>query len=227
MKVCAVIPAYNEEKTIAGVVQEAKKYCHHVVVVDDGSEDRTSEIARESGAEVLRHAANIGVGFATTTGNNYAVKKGFDIIVNLDSDGQHSGKSIPVGLELLQEKKLDIVLGSRFLKGTERMPLILKAGNKFLTYVNKFFFGSEITDTQSGFRILTRNTWNRLSPEASGYAICSEIAAKIGMQRLKYAEIPIDTIYLDKFKGTTILDGFKIFSQMVWWWLRRWFSGSK
>ncbi len=221
LRTCAVLPAYNEEGRVRETVKEAKKYVEHVIVLDDGSTDRTSEEARAGGAEVLRHVANMGVGFATVTGNEYAVRKGFDVIVNLDSDGQHSAKSLPLGLELLQKENLDILLGSRFLKTTERFPLTLKLGNKFLTLMEKVLFGSDISDTQSGFRILTKDAWKKLEPESNGYEICSEIAKEIGIKNLKYKEIPIDTIYLDEFKGTTILDGIRIFSNMVWWWIKK------
>lgn len=212
-----VIPAYNEENTISRIVEEVKNYSESVIVVDDGSVDRTSRLAEEGGAKVLRHAVNMGAGFATITGNDYAVGRGFDFIVNLDSDGQHSASAVPKGIELLEKGGFDIVLGSRFLESTERMPTILKLGNKFLTLMNRKMFGSDISDTQSGFRVLTADAWKRLSPKSTGYSICSEISACVGIKRLKYAEIPIETVYLDRFKGSTIFDGIRIFVNMLWW----------
>jgi glycosyltransferase involved in cell wall biosynthesis len=221
MKVCIVIPAYNEEDTISEIIAEAKKYSEDIIVVDDGSKDATHKLAEESGAFVLRHVVNLGVGSATVIGNDYAVSRGFDVIVNLDSDGQHSASALSEGLELLEGGGYDIVIGSRFLESTKKMPVILKLGNKFLTLVNKTIFGSDITDTQSGFRIVTADAWKKLAPISTGYSICSEISASIGTKRLKYAEIPIETIYLDTFKGTTIFDGIKIFVSMFRWWFRK------
>jgi glycosyltransferase involved in cell wall biosynthesis len=221
MKVCIVIPAYNEKNTISDIVEEAKKYSENIIVVDDGSGDSTYTLAEESGAKGLRHVVNLGVGSATVTGNNYAVDNGCDIIVNLDSDGQHSASGIPEGLKMLESGGYDIVLGSRFLETTKRMPLLLKLGNKFLSLINKRIFGSDISDTQSGFRILTADAWKKLSPVSMGYSICSEISSSIGIKRLKYAEIPIETIYLDKFKGTTIFSGIKIFANMLRWWTKK------
>lgn len=217
MKVCAVLPAFNESETVGKVVEEAKKYVDSVIVVDDGSSDETSKIARKAGAIVLRHIVNIGVGLATTTGNDYALGKGCDIIVNLDSDGQHSASSIPGGIKLLEEKDLDIVLGSRFLKDIERMPRILRFGNSFLNYIVQLLFKVRVTDTQTGFRIMKKETWARLKIKSVGYSICSEICAGIGKKRLKYGEVPVDTIYLDRFKGTTIFDGVRIFFNMIRW----------
>ncbi len=221
MKVCIVIPAYNEEKTIARIVAEAKRYSKDVIVVDDGSSDRTYNLAKKGGATVLRHAVNIGAGFATVTGNDYAVSKGCDVIVNLDSDGQHSASAVPDAIEFLKKGGYDIVLGSRFLESTDRMPVILKLGNRFLTFMNGKIFGSNISDTQSGFRILTSDAWKKLAIKSVDYSICSEISARIGVTRLKYAEIPIETIYLDKFKGTTLFDGVKIFVNMMRWWSKK------
>lgn len=221
MKVCIVIPAYNEENTISDIIDEAKKYSEDIIVVDDGSSDDTYKLAKKSGAFTLRHVVNLGVGSATVTGNNYAVSRGCDVIVNLDSDGQHSSSAIPKGVELLESEGYDIIIGSRFLDSTKKMPDILKLGNKFLTLANKIIFGSDISDTQSGFRIVKADAWKKLSPVSMGYSICSEISASIGIKRLKYAEIPIETIYLDTFKGTTILDGIKIFASMLRWWSRK------
>ncbi len=221
MKVCIVIPAYNEENTISQIIDEAKKYSEDIVVVDDGSTDETYKLAKESGVKVLHHTVNLGVGSATVTGNDYAVSRGFDVIVNLDSDGQHSANAVPKGIDLLEKDGLDIVIGSRFLESTKKMPTILKLGNGFLSFVNRSLFGTSISDTQSGFRILTADAWKNMSIESREYSICSEISSQIGIKRLKYAEIPIETIYLDKFKGTTILDGIKIFISMLLWRLKK------
>ena len=124
-------------------------------------------------------------------------------------------------MKLLEEGGYDIVIGSRFLESTKKMPGMLKLGNRFLSLFNRKVFGSNISDTQSGFRIVTADAWKKLAPISMGYSICSEISASIGIKRLKYAEIPIETIYLDTFKGTTILDGIKIFVSMLQWWTKK------
>jgi len=221
LRVAVVIPAYNEERSIGKVVREVKALVGDVIVVDDGSEDRTKEEAEKAGATVLRHVVNIGVGLATVTGNDYAVKKGYEIIANIDADEQHSPRDIPRALRHLQEHNLDIVFGSRFLGDTRRFPWVLKLGNKFLTYMNYLLFGSRISDTQTGFRLMRAEAWRGLGITSPGYSICSEIAAKAGMKKYKYGEIPVDTIFLDKFKGTTILDGVKIFIDMLKWRIRK------
>jgi glycosyltransferase involved in cell wall biosynthesis len=215
-----VIPAYNEERSIARVVREVRALGYDVIVVDDGSEDRTREEAEKAGATVLRHVVNVGVGLATVTGNDYALKKGYKIIANIDADEQHSPKDIPRALKYLLEHDLDIVFGSRFLGGEKKFPWILKLGNKFLTYMNRLLFGSKLTDTQTGFRVIRAEAWRSLGIESPGYSICSEIAAKAG-RNYRFGEIPVKTVFLDKFKGTTILDGLKIFVDMLKWRMRR------
>lgn len=221
MKTAVIIPAYNEEKTIARIVRETRKFIPDVIVVDDGSSDGTGEEAKKAGADVVTHIVNVGAGLATITGNEYAVKKGYEVITNIDGDEQHFPRDIPSAIALLENKNLDIVFGSRFLTHSKEFPLVLKFGNKFLTSMNRLMFGSNITDTQTGFRVLKAETWKKLGITSSGYGICSEIAAKVGKKKLKYAEISVETIFLDKFKGTTILDGVKIFINMIRWWIAK------
>lgn len=218
-RIAVVIPAYNEEHSIAGVVRQVMALGYDVIVVDDGSGDRTRIEAEKAGARVLRHVVNVGVGLATVTGNDYAVKEGYSIIVNIDADGQHSPGDIPRAVEYLLKHDLDIVFGSRFLGDPEGFPWILKAGNKFLTYMNRLLFGSKLTDSQTGFRVIRAEAWRRLGIRSPGYSICSEIAAKAG-GNYRFGEIPVKTVFLDRFKGTTILDGFKIFMDMLKWRLR-------
>lgn len=216
-----VIPAYNEEKTIGRVVRQVRALGADVIVVDDGSLDNTREEAEKAGATVLRHVVNVGVGLATVTGNEYATNKGYKLIANIDADEQHSPEDVPKAVDHLQEHDLDIVFGSRFLGDTSRFPLILKGGNNFLTFLNRVLFSSRVTDSQTGFRLMKAAAWKKLDITSPGYSICSEIAAKAGQRRLKFGEIPVDTVFLDKFKGTTILDGMKIFVDMVKWKVKR------
>lgn len=219
--VAVVIPAYNEGRSIGKVVREVKELGADVIVVDDGSWDNTRDEAERAGAVVVKHIVNVGVGLATVTGNEYAVKRGYKLVANIDADEQHSPGDIPKALKHLEENSLDIVFGSRFLGDTTRFPLILKIGNKFLTYVNRTFFGVRVTDSQTGFRLMKAEAWQKLGIKSPGYSICSEIAAKAGQRGLKSGEIPVATVFLDKFKGTTIFDGMKIFVDMVKWKVKR------
>jgi len=212
-KIFAIIPAYNEEKHINKVVKETKKYLDNVIVVDDGSKDKTKEVAKKSKAIVLRHLVNLGKGAALKTGCDYAVKNNADIMIAIDADAQHNPKEIPKFLENI--KNCDVVLAYR--KTNKDMPLVLKFGNWFINKTIKFLYGPKIKDSQCGYRAFTTKAYKKIRWKASDYSMESEMIAKIGKYKLSYQEIPIETIYSDKYKGTTILDGIKIVFDLLLW----------
>jgi len=153
----AVIPAFNEENSIGNVVQETRKYVDYVVVVDDSSRDNTQELARGSGAIVLCHSKNRGVGAAMCTGIAYAQKLKPDIVVTLDADGQHNPEDIPRLIHPITRGRADWVLGSRFLqRSPANVSLIKYLGNKFFAFITSSLAGVKLTDTQTGFRALNR-----------------------------------------------------------------------
>ena len=209
----AVIPAYNEEKSIAEIVRKTKRYISNVIVIDDGSKDKTKEMAEKSGAVVLRHIVNLGKGATLKTGCDYAAKKNAGLIVVLDADAQHDPDDIPRFVEKL--KKYDMVFSFRKLSG--KMPLVLRLGNWFISRVARVLFKVDLFDTQSGFRAFTVEAYKKIRWNASDYSMESEMISRAGKQRLKYVQIPISTIYSDNYKGTTIIDGIKIVIDMFWW----------
>lgn len=212
-KVVAVIAAYNEESHVKKVVEDTKKYVNEVIVVDDGSKDKTKELAEDAGATALKHLVNLGKGAALKTGCDYAIDNGADIIVTIDADTQHNPKEIPKFLEKIKE--CDIVLSYR--KYDKAMPAILKFGNFFINKTIKFLYGLEVKDSQCGYRAFSSSAYKKLRWKASDYSIESEMIAKISKYNLSYREVPIETIYSDKYKGTTVLDGIKIvFSLLLW-----------
>ena len=217
MRTIAIIPAHNEEKRISKVIRKTKKYVKNVVVVDDGSKDQTVNCAEQENVVVLKHIINLGKGAALKTGCEYAVMNGFDHIVVLDSDGQHDPAEIPLFLDAL--KKTDVVFGSRSFN--KNMPFVMRFGNWFIRQVNKQFFGVSIQDTQSGYRAFTSHAYKKMRWKSLNYSVESEMIANVGKKNLKYKEIKITTKYLDRYKGTTILDGIKIVLNMFWWKLSR------
>ena len=212
-KVWAVIPAYNEERDISAIVKKTKKYVEGIVVVDDGSRDKTRHAAEQANAIVLSHAINLGKGAALKTGCDFAVKKGAKFIVALDADAQHNPGNIPRFIEKL--KNNDIVFGYR--KASSKMPLVLRFGNWFISIVVNVLYGIRLNDTQCGFRAFSKEAYKKIRWNASDYSMESEMISRAGKQRLKYVQIPIETIYSDRYKGTTIIDGVKIVLNMVWW----------
>lgn len=213
LEIFAVIPAYNEETNIRNVIIETKKYISNIIVVDDGSKDKTSEEAEKENTVVLKHIINLGKGAALKTGCDYAVKQGADKIIVLDADAQHEPSQIPNFLNELRDA--DIVLGYR--KPSKEMPLILKLGNFFINKITKLLYGINLHDTQCGYRAFTSNAYKKIKWKASNYSMESEMVANIGKRNLKYKEIPIKTIYTDKYKGTTIIDGIKIVCNLFLW----------
>jgi len=212
-KIFAVIAAYNEDKHINKVVNATKKYVDKVVVVDDGSKDKTKEMAKKANAIVLRHLINLGKGAALKTGCDYALKNKADIIIAIDADAQHDPDEIPKFLENM--KSHDVVIAYR--KQSRNMPFVLKFGNWFINKTITYLYGVKIKDSQCGYRAFTAKAYKRLKWEASDYSMESEMIAKIGKYKLSFKEIPIETIYSDKYKGTTIMDGIKIVFNLLMW----------
>lgn len=209
----AVIPAYNEEKSIIGIIQKTRKYVDKVIVVDDGSMDSTKKNAENTGAIVLRHVVNLGKGAALKTGCDFAFSKGAKFVVALDADAQHNPEDIPRLAEKLERH--DIVFS--FRKSSASMPLVLKFGNSFISGVARALYGIDLKDTQCGFRAFSREAYRKIRWSASDYSMESEMISNAGKQRLKYSQIPIETVYSDKYKGTTVMDGIKIVLNMLWW----------
>jgi glycosyltransferase involved in cell wall biosynthesis len=218
MGVIIIIPAHNEAAPIPRVIQAAKNY-GQVVVVDDGSTDGTAAVARQHGAVVLQHVVNLGKGCALKTGCDYAVREGAESIIVIDADAQHDPHDIPVFLKKLEGH--DIVFGYRML--SEEMPGILRFGNNFINGVAAFLYGLRLHDTQCGYRAFTREAYNKLRWSAQDYSVESEMVSGAGKHKLRYAEVPIKTVYTNKYKGTTVIDGVKIVLKMFWWKVTAWF----
>ncbi len=212
-----VIPAYNEGEKISKVIERVKKISSNIIVVDDGSKDSTRKIAESSGIIVLSHIVNLGKGAALKTGCDYAIIKGAKLIVALDADLQHKPEDIPRFLDALNGR--DIVFGCRQLT-SDKMPAILRFGNNFINKITHILFGMNLKDTQCGFRAFTSEAYKKIRWNATDYSMESEMIANAGKQKLNYAEVAIETVYLDRYKGTTVLDGVKIVMNMISWRIR-------
>ncbi|MDY6932454.1 MAG: glycosyltransferase family 2 protein [Halobacteriota archaeon] len=190
----AVIPAFNEEFTIGSVVLKAMNYVDGVVVIDDGSEDRTSMIAEMAGAKVVKHTKNGGYGAAIQSCFKCALDGNANAMVILDSDGQHDPLYIPHLIEKIYEGA-DVVVGSRFLNGNSDVPFYRKTGMKVLDAVTNTVSGLGITDTQSGFRAYSRKAIESIKINGSGMSAGSEILIQAKDNNLKIAEVPITCSY--------------------------------
>ncbi len=223
LKTYIVMPAYNEEKSIGKVLKDLKRAGYkNIVVVDDGSKDKTSEIAKRENAIVLRHLINRGLGGALGTGIAAALKKDADIIVTFDADGQHAVSDIKKLTEPIKKKQAEIVIGSR-LMNSKGMPLIRRIGNWELNFVTYLLFGIFVTDSQSGLRAFSRNAAEKIDIQTNTMEVSSEIIKEIKEKKLKLKEVPIKAIYTEYSlkKGQKFLNGFRIIQKLfINWWMR-------
>ncbi|MEK6916316.1 MAG: glycosyltransferase family 2 protein [Nanoarchaeota archaeon] len=197
MKTFIVIAAYNEERKIGSVLKDLKKKYDTIVVVDDGSKDKTAEIAEKKGVIVLRHPLNRGQGAALKTGIDYALQNNAEIIVTYDADGQFLVEDIKKVVAPVEKKQADIVLGSRFLGKTINMPFSKKIVLKLGVMVGFLLYHIKITDSQSGFRALSRKAAEKIKLTADRMEHASEFFWEIMKNKLKYKEVPITVIYDD------------------------------
>lgn len=215
MKSILILPAYNEGRAIADLVREAKSFVQSVLVVNDGSRDDTAQWAKSAGAHVLSHRINLGKAAALKTGCEAAVMLGADIVVLMDSDGQHQPKDIPRVIQPILVGKASIVVASR--KGGGKMPLVRNLGNRLLELSVRTLFGVAIRDIQSGFRAFHTSVYPKLRWEAKNYHADAEMTVRIGLHRLSYQEVFIDIIYHDSFKGMSVADGLKLLGNIFLW----------
>jgi len=219
MKIFCIIPAFNEAKTIAEVINKVKPLVDKVVVVDDGSIDNTYKLARAQGITVLRHIINRGQGAALQTGNEYAINNQADIIIHFDADGQFLAEEIIDIISPIQSGEAEVVFGSRFLEKKSKIPWRKKHIIIPLAHlVNKIFFSVTLSDPQSGFRALSRRAAKKIIISQDRMAHCSEIIYRVHEHNLKIKEVPITILYHNF--GQRFSEGLKIikdlfFSQLI------------
>ncbi len=213
-----VIPAWNEEKTISKVIQDLKdNNFNNIVVVDDGSKDNTTKIAKEQGVTVLNHIINRGQGAAIQTGTEHALKQGAEIIIHFDADGQFKAEEIQKMIKPVAEEDYDIALGSRFLGQTINIPPLKKLTLKGGIIFTRIFSNIKLTDTHNGFRALTKKAAKEIEITQDEFAHASEILDLIKKKNLKYKEIPVTVVYSDyaKTKGQSILNSVRIIKDLI------------
>jgi UDP-N-acetylglucosamine---dolichyl-phosphate N-acetylglucosaminyltransferase len=199
MKLIILIPAYNEESKIGEVLEQVlavdlEGVDKEIIVIDDGSPDRTGEIARSKGVLVIQHIVNRGVGGAIGTGFEAAILRGADVIVTCDADGQHSAEDIGRVVDPVRTGHADAVLGSRMINATG-MPWTRRMANGVANLVTLLLFGIRTTDSQSGLRAFSRSAAKQIRIRTNRYEVNSEMCGEIRRHRLKYVEVPIQAIY--------------------------------
>jgi glycosyltransferase involved in cell wall biosynthesis len=194
MKICVLFPAYNEEKTIAGLVRDVKKHASGVIVVDDGSSDKTSDEAASAGAHVIINEKNMGKGASLKKGFEYVSSSGYEAVITMDADRQHDFREIPFFIKKMEETGADIVLGTR-MGNHKGMPVIRMFTNFTTSLIVSILSGSRVTDSQTGFRLIKTRVLKEVELETSNYETESEMLIKAGRKNFAIEEIPIKTIY--------------------------------
>ena len=196
MKITIGIPAYNEEKNIAGIITRLKKYTDDIIVCDDGSNDLTKKIAEGLGATVISHETNKGYGAAINSLFRKAKELETEVLVTFDADGQHRIEDIPVVTKPIINNEAELVIGSRFLDTkSEDMPNYRKVGIKIITKVTNLSIKEKLTDSQSGFRAYSKKSLQEILPADEGMGVSTEILIKASNLELKIAEVPIQVHY--------------------------------
>ena len=187
------MPAYNEENYIGSVVLQARQFADEVVVVDDGSSDRTARVARLAGATVVQHQKNSGYGATVQTVLAEAKKRNSDVLVLLDADGQHNPEEMSSLVDAIFDGS-DVAVGSRKIK-SEDIPAYRKFGQKIISFFTRVLSRSTLSDTESGFRAFSRKAINVLEPKEQGMAISAETISEATAKGLRIAEVPVSAIY--------------------------------
>jgi glycosyltransferase involved in cell wall biosynthesis len=215
-----IIPAYNEENIIGDVLKELFIRGLKLVIIDDGSTDRTYEIARAIVKDnpgrgyLYHHPINRGLGATLKTGIEACLAKGADIMVTFDADGQHNPDDIlPVSQPII-EGQADVVIGVRDF---DDMPRVKKISNQLMNIITWIFYGAHVQDSQSGLRAFNRKAAIALDVVSREYGISSEIIREIKHKELRMEEVPIETIYTEYAlaKGTNLKVGIKILVKMI------------
>ncbi len=217
--VAIVIPAYHEgarlQAVIAGVPAHLPGVAkRRVIVVDDGSTDNTAQVARASGALVLRHRVNLGAGAALRTGTEAALQLGADIVVHMDADGQHPPEDLP---RLLAPLLAGSDAASAVRSFRRPMPWLFIMGNRFLSWVTQALFAVRNPDTQCAYRAFWARCWPAIRWESRDYAFASEMLVRSQRHGIRWQVVPIRTVYHDRYKGTGISDGVRILQKLISW----------
>jgi polyprenyl-phospho-N-acetylgalactosaminyl synthase len=221
-KTFIIVPAFNEASSIEKVISDL--FCSgytNIVVIDDGSSDKTSEIVKKLNVFLIRHPVNMGPGAAIKTGIDFALLLYADIIVTFDADGQHLASDIYELIKPIILNKAEITLGNRFISRTSKVPvfkkIILKAGAVLMFLM----YGIISSDSHNGLKAISRSAALKIDFKSNGWEYCSEIIEEIMLKKIKYQEVPVTVKYTDYSikKGQKIYNSFYIISKMFVKWI--------
>jgi len=217
MRLCVVMPAYNEAQRIDKVIKRLKNNTNNIIVIDDGSTDNTAEVAELAGAEVFKNRQNRGPGYATRRGLLIAYKRGADITATMDSDGQHLPEELPRILSKAQEG-YDVVFSYREYDKS-KMPWIRRILNLGTNLIVKTITGKKLKDPLCGFRAFSRKAIEQLELYHDGHPFVPGVAINTMLLGLPYAEVPITCVYNEKpaiYKPSDFFKAFTVYLHYLW-----------
>lgn len=212
---CVVMPAYREAGRIGPVIRAARAQGALVLVVDDGSPDDTARVAEEAGAVVLRHASNRGKGAALATGFQEALRRGCEVVVTLDADGQHDPCELPHFIASYRRTGIPVLIGNRMAEAAA-MPWLRRTTNRFMSWLLSRWMGHYVPDTQCGYRLYRSDLLPWVTAAAQGFAAESEVLLRLAARGVRMDSVRIRTIYgSEKSKIRPVRDTWR-FIRMVW-----------
>jgi glycosyltransferase involved in cell wall biosynthesis len=193
-RIMIIIPAYNEEDSIAKVLSSLNFLPQDITVVDDGSTDNTVPQSRSFGVNVIRHEKNRGKGMAHRTGFEFASKVGATWAITMDADGQHSPEDLPKFIRAIKEKRGDMILGERKIS-IRTMPFLRFLTNLVTSFIVSILGGKRVKDSQSGFRAIRKEIFASIPLSTCNFQTESELIIKAARRGFKTASVPVRTIY--------------------------------
>lgn len=210
-----LIPAFNEEKHIGELIRRINLITSNIVVVDDGSTDKTAQIAQQNGAFCIIHDTNKGKGASLSDGYDYLLNKGAEYIITMDADGQHSPDDINKFIQLAKSGKYDIIVGNR-MNDTKNMPLIRYLTNRFTSMVVSMCAGCKIPDSQCGFRLFSSNVLRKVKVTGMNFDAESEILVKASKKGFNIGSVEVKTIYGEEIsKVNPVKDTIRFFQLIL------------
>ncbi len=194
MRICVIIPTYNESLAIAGLIGRIQALGLDAIIIDDGSVDNTVRIAKTAGAKVLANQKNMGKGASLIKGYNFALQEGFDAVISMDGDGQHSCDDLEAFIRKAQSCPSVLIVGNR-MGSAKGMPFLRVVTNWLMSKFISLLVRQEIPDTQCGYRLAKKELLSRIDLSSSKYEIESEVLLKAAHLGFKIESIPVKTIY--------------------------------
>ena len=194
MRICVVIPAYNEGKAIGEIIKKIRAQSLDVLVIDDGSSDSCGRIAGDAGATVLTNEKNLGKGTSLAKGFVYAVANAYDAIITMDGDGQHDPADIPNFISAIQSSGYGMLVGNRMIK-VRNMPWLRIMTNHFMSWLISLVLGQKVPDTQCGFRLIRKAVLEKMKLKTNNFEVETEMLIQASRLGFTIGSVPISTIY--------------------------------